>query len=445
MRKSIVVFGAGRSSHALFSYLQKWFEGENQRFTIADTDAQNLKKQAQGRGQCDPVLIDSKDPEAFIKLTRQHKLAISLLPPHLHMAVAQACLASDCHLLTASYESEEMRSLAEAIKSKGLIFMNECGLDPGIDHMSAMAIIHELKAKGATIRKFYSYCGGLVADECDTNPFKYKISWNPRNVVTAGKGTSKFLQNGREVLLPYHRLFGEVEKLSISGWGEFEGYANRNSVPYKDLYGLENVQNLKRGTLRKTGFCSKWDTFVQLGCTDTESELSFSPESTYVDYIRSFLPDYDGSPASFENSRWLQQTTYSDWEFMGLTARNPAKLKRLKGSPADFLQDLIVEKWVLEPDDKDLVVMLHIFEYSLKGIDYQLISSMGIKGKSQDQTAMALTVGLPLGMIAKRILLGKFGLNGLLLPLDAQIYQPVLQELATFGVQFQETVSPINA
>lgn len=444
MKKPIIVFGAGRSSSALFSYLQSWFEEENLRFTIADLDEPNLKKQTEGRSQSDPALIDPSDSKAFLKLTQQHQLAISLLPPHIHMAVAQACLESGCHLLTASYESEEMRSLADAIKNKGLIFMNECGLDPGIDHMSAMDIIHKLKEKGATIHKFFSFCGGLVADECDSNPYKYKISWNPRNVVTAGRGTSKYLKNNKEVLLPYHRLFREIEQYQVEGWGEFEGYANRNSLPYKELYGLNQVKDLKRGTLRKPGFCSKWDTFVQLGCTDTESELSFSVGSSYLDYIQSFLPDFDGSRKSFENNRWLRDARFSDWEFMGFTAANRLELKRLKGSPADYLQDLIVEKWALSPGDKDLVVMLHIFEYTLEGIDYQLISSMGLKGQSQDQTAMALTVGLPLGMVAKRILLGKFSHKGLLLPLDAQLYRPVLQELAGFGVHFNETISPLK-
>jgi saccharopine dehydrogenase (NADP+, L-glutamate forming) len=366
-----------------------------------------------------------------------HRITISLLPPPLHPKAALACLKYGSHLLTASYESPAMREMAGEIQSKGLFFLNECGLDPGIDHMSAMEIMDEIRDKGGRITGFQSYCGGLVADEDDDNPFRYKISWNPGNVVNAGKGTSRYLENGRQVLMPYHRLFTETEELNIPDWGSFEAYPNRDSVPYKEIYGLQEIKNLKRGTLRKKGFSSRWNALVQLGMTDDTSKIEFPANSTYFDYMKTFLPRFKGISDSFFERHLPDMEMRQDILNLGFLPDSKKILKRRNGTPADFLLDLIVEEWALKPGDKDLVVMIHLFQYQIEGIDYETVSYFGMKGENENKTAMAKTVGLPLGIVAKLLMKNHIKDLGLHLPLKKSIYRPVLKELSDFGINFQ--------
>jgi saccharopine dehydrogenase (NADP+, L-glutamate forming) len=319
--------------------------------------------------------------------------------------------------------------------------MNECGLDPGIDHMSAMEIIHKIHEKGGVISKFHSYCGGLVADADDDNPFRYKISWNPKNVVLAGKGTARYIQNSRNSLLPYHRLFSSAEEIEVNGWGLFEAYPNRDSVPYAEIYGIPTVANLKRGTLRKSGFCKRWNAFVQLGMTDDDTILQFPEGSSYFDFIVVFLPEFLKTGFAALEFFTGDSEIAMDLFKMGFDPENPMILKRKIGTSADFLLDLIVENWRLKTNDKDLVVMVHEFEYSLDGFDYQLIASLGLEGKNASNTAMAQTVGLPLGICAKLLLNNQIAQKGLLLPLRKEIYKPILKELSEYGLHFKEVAT----
>ncbi len=432
----ILVLGAGRSAGALLDYLNRLAEEQHFRFTLADTNPDILAGRKDNLPYADIYPIDNPDDE-FPFPVEGHRITISLLPPPLHPKVAIACLKYGSHLLTASYESPQMREMADEIKAKGLIFMNECGLDPGIDHMSAMEIMDEIKAKGGTITGFQSYCGGLVADEDDDNPFRYKISWNPMNVVLAGKGTSRYLENGRQVLMPYHRLFAETGEIEIPGWGSFETYPNRDSVPYREIYGLEGIQNLKRGTLRKRGFSARWNALVQLGMTDDQSQISFPDKATYFDYFKSFLPGFRDIQHPFFEKHLPDLQMRKDIMNLGFSSEIKNHLKRRNGTPADFLLDLIVEQWALKPGDKDLVVMVHVFQYDLQGVHYEDVSYFGMKGDNEKHTAMAKTVGLPLGILAKLILKNQIKELGLLLPLKRDIYIPLLKELSTFGVEFK--------
>lgn len=444
MSNPILVLGAGRSATVLLDYLNDLALKSKFRFTIADADQGILTSKTAELPQADGKVFQGSAISDFVSLIDRHQIVISLLPPPLHPTVGRACLQTKSHLITASYESAEMREMAYEIAENGLIFMNECGLDPGIDHMSAMEIIHDIQARGGKIRKFHSFTGGLVADEFDDNPFKYKISWNPRNVVLAGKGVAKFLQNGKVSLLPYHRLFHEYETISVEDWGVFEGYANRDSLPYIDLYGLKGIESLKRGTFRKIGFCDRWNVFVQLGLTDDETVLNYSAESTYCDLIDSFLPGFKMDPMAKLSSFCGNKEFASDLLDMGLGGPKVEKLVRNQGQPADFLLDLIVKKWVLHPSDKDLIVMNHLFEYKLEGTDYQTISSFGMIGENALRTAMAKTVGLPPGIVAKQILTNQIQQKGLLLPLQQEIYRPVLKELSNYGVTFSTATKPLR-
>jgi saccharopine dehydrogenase (NADP+, L-glutamate forming) len=308
--------------------------------------------------------------------------------------------------------------------------------------MSAMELIEEIQNAGGKIERFHSYCGGLVADEFDDNPFRYKISWNPRNVVLAGKTGGLFLENNRETFLPYQRLFSETETISIPGWGEFEAYPNRDSVPYKKVYGLEGILDLKRGTLRKPGFSKRWDVFVRSGMTDELVDLTYPDGSSYADFLRTFFPSSD--PGAALRKFVGHENVANDILAMFQNGSDSRMLKRTKGKPADFLLDLIVECWPLGGRDKDLVVMLHDFYFfDENGDRKRTFASFGLKGEDSLHTAMAKTVGLPLGIVSKLLLKGSIPQKGLALPLNSDVYKPVLEELSTLGVQFQKTTMPL--
>jgi saccharopine dehydrogenase (NADP+, L-glutamate forming) len=438
----ILILGAGRSSVSLLTYLDKLASIEKFRFSVADADPQNLAIRTSGLHMADSMKFEGNGPEDFLKIIQGHKIVISLLPPPIHPQVAKACLMAKANLITASYESDEMRQMAKDVEDSGLVFFNECGLDPGIDHMSAMEMIEEIQNAGGKIERFHSYCGGLVADEFDDNPFRYKISWNPRNVVLAGKTGGLFLENNRETFLPYQRLFSETETISIPGWGEFEAYPNRDSVPYKKVYGLEGILDLKRGTLRKPGFSKRWDVFVRSGMTDELVDLTYPDGSSYADFLRTFFPSSD--PGAALRKFVGHENVANDILAMFQNGSDSRMLKRTKGKPADFLLDLIVECWPLGGRDKDLVVMLHDFYFfDENGDRKRTFASFGLKGEDSLHTAMAKTVGLPLGIVSKLLLKGSIPQKGLALPLNSDVYKPVLEELSTLGVQFQKTTMPL--
>jgi saccharopine dehydrogenase (NADP+, L-glutamate forming) len=308
--------------------------------------------------------------------------------------------------------------------------------------MSAMEMMDEIHSEGGKISAFRSYCGGLTADAFDDNPFRYKISWNPRNVVTAGKSGGLYLEHSKPAFLPYQRLFSETESVSIPGWGEFEAYPNRDSIPYRDTYGLKEIETLKRGTLRKQGFSKRWNTFVRIGMTDEQVLLQFPEGADYGDYLNTFFPGQDSQK---DFVQFVQEEEIArDIISMFKPAAQFRKLKRLRGCPADFLLDLIEECWVLGRNDKDLVVMLHEFEFiDAKGDKYLRSAWFGLEGDDSVHTAMAKTVGLPLGILSKLLLNACIQQKGLALPLKREFYYPILKELSGLGVQFQQTTQPL--
>jgi saccharopine dehydrogenase (NADP+, L-glutamate forming) len=343
-------------------------------------------------------------------------------------------------MLTASYVSPEMDAMDSEAKQKGITFLNEMGLDPGIDHLSAMKIIDELKAEGAEITSFASFTGGLVAPESDNNPWNYKFTWNPRNVVLAGQGTAQYIQKGQLKYIPYHRLFNTTQTIGIDGYGEFEGYPNRDSLSYRPIYGLEQIPTMLRGTLRKSGFCKSWNHFIQLGMTDDSYKLENSEEMTYRNFINTFLPynidktveqkvaDFIGEPvdgAEIKKLKWLG-------------VFEETKIGKADLSPAQALQQILEAKWTLDEEDKDMIVMQHLFEYKKGGELQKLTSSLVIMGDDTDNTAMAKGVGLPLAIGCKLILNGEIDLKGVQRPIHSSIYNPVLDELEKLEIKFVE-------
>lgn len=436
----ILVIGAGRSTSSLISYLLKQAGNYNWQITVADSNIDLAKGKTIGFAHAEAVSFDVhniNEREAFIKA---NDFVISMLPASMHGEVARDCVRLGRHLATASYVSADMKALDAEAKSKGLLLLNEIGLDPGIDHASAMKIIDQLKGKGAEITSFKSYCGGLVAPESNDNPWGYKFSWNPKNVILAGQSTAQYLHNGQLKFIPYNRLFSQIECVEMESYGKFDAYANRDSVGYKEPYGLINIKTLLRGTLRENGYCKAWNVFVKLGLTDDTSVIHNASELTYAQFIDSFLPIGDKKP-----KEKLKQFVGFGWdtdieekmEYLEIFGAKKIKIK--EGTAAQILQELLEEKWKLKQGDKDMIVMQHLFEYQLSGKTHKLNSSLVVIGDDEEHTAMAKTVGLPLGITVKNFLTGKFNLSGVQIPTVKEIYEPLLKELEEYNICFKES------
>jgi saccharopine dehydrogenase (NADP+, L-glutamate forming) len=449
--KHILLLGAGRSSYSLIQYLLAHAPAADWHIRIGDQDPALAAEKIGTHARAQAFAFRAEDLAQCRAEVAWADLVVSLLPAALHLEVAKSCVALGKHLITASYVSEGMQALHQAAEQKNVLLLNEMGLDPGIDHLSAMAILDHLRQKGAEITAFRSSAGGLVAPQSDTNPWGYKFTWNPRNVVLAGQGTVKYIQNRQLKFTPYHRLFASAQPIEIQGVeGSFEVYPNRDSLSYRSVYQLENVPTMLRGTIRRSGYGKAWQALVTLGMTDDSYTLEVPPDFTYRDFTNSFLA-YDTQKTLEEKVCDLLQITPQDVVFqkikwLGLFENKPLLKPHSQGnqfSPAQILQALLETKWKLEADDKDMIVMQHQIKYLLEGKAYKLTSDLVVLGKNQQDTAMAQTVGLPLGIAAKLVLEGKIALRGVCVPVQKQIYEPTLAALADFGIAFSERTEEI--
>jgi len=437
--KKILILGAGRSASSLIEYLLKVSATNNYEVTVADTILASAEQKTKKNPHARPILLDITDEAKTHAEIDRSDLVISMLPAFMHPTIAKQCVLLKKHLVTASYVSQEMKDLDEEAKKAGIILMNESGLDPGIDHASAMKIIDDIKSQGGKLTVFKSYTGGLIAPESDDNPWGYKFTWAPRNVILAGQGTAKYLENGKLAFIPYTKLFTRTEKIQVEGLGDFEGYANRDSLSYRSVYGIEDVQTILRGTLRKEGYCEAWNVFVQLGMTDDSYTIPNSEKLSNREFLELFLPS-EGEDTQTRLLDYLAHDLNDEimykLEWLGLF--NDTKLQLKNATPALFLQTLLEDKWKLKEGDIDMIVMQHQFEYELKGETHTLQSSLVVKGDDAIHTAMAKTVGLPVGIITKLILEGKIKLTGVQTPTVKEIYLPLLSELEGLGIRFEE-------
>ncbi len=337
----------------------------------------------------------------------------------------------------------QIKSMHEEAVKRNILFLNEMGLDPGIDHMSAMQIIDRIKQEGHKLHGFESFTGGLVAPESDNNPWHYKFSWNPEKVVRAGQeGPAKFIQKGKIKYIPYNRLFRRTEIIEIDPLGKFEAYANRDSTKYIEKYNLEGIPTIYRGTLRRPGFCRAWNVFVQVGATDDSYIMDNTENITYKEFINSFLyySERDSVELKLYHYMHIDQDSsiIEKLRWLGIFDDTPVGIK--DASPAQILEHILNTKWKLEPEDKDMVVMWHRITYQdkTKDIPTILTSSMGVIGENMYKTAMAKAVGLPLGIATKLILSGMIKLSGVRIPTTKEIYNPVLKELKDHGISFTE-------
>ena len=445
MRK-ILVIGSGKSASYLIKYFLDKSESDNLHITIGDISSKNAKKLIGNHKNANAITLDVFDKTSRSNAISTADIVVSMLPARFHIEVAKDCIKFGKNMVTASYVSEEMKALDASAKNKDLIFMNEIGVDPGIDHMSAMQVLNDIRDQGGKIILFESFTGGLVAPESDNNLWNYKFTWNPRNVVVAGQGSAaKFLQEGAYKYIPYNRLFRRTEFLDIDGFGRFEGYANRDSLKYQHIYGLDNIKTLYRGTMRRVGFSRAWNIFVQLGMTDDSYTIDDSENMSYRDFVNSFLAysPTDSVELKFRHALKIDQDDIVWDKLEELDIFNSEKMVNLKkATPAQILQKILMDSWTLDADDKDMIVMYHKFGYVLDGEKHQIDSTMVAIGENQVYTAMAKTVGLPVAIATVAILNKKITTPGVQIPISREVYEPILKELETYGITFSEKKVP---
>ncbi|MCS6934953.1 MAG: saccharopine dehydrogenase NADP-binding domain-containing protein [Chitinophagales bacterium] len=429
--RQILILGAGKSSGVLIDYLAGMAPKQDWEVCVADLSAAQALEKTKGRPFTTAMAFDYQNEKLRRELIASSDLVISMLPASVHPVIAQDCLRFQKHLLTPSYISDAMKKLHRDAKQRGLLFLNELGLDPGIDHMSALQIIHRLEDAGAQITGYRSHCGGLIAPQSDSNRWHYKFTWNPRNVVLAGQGEGhiRYLQNGKIVQVPYEKLFTHTQLITIRGYGKFESYPNRDSLKYTRLYGLKHVKTMYRGTLRRPPFCKGWNVLVQLGLT-SQKEI---PTTTLQRQVQEKLARY----------------RYNKYTSVRMMLQEIKLMERLQNIPSptvvpcDFLQETLESAWKLSDDDKDMVVMLHEISYKLSRKKYTLRSSMVYVGDDASRTAMAATVGLPIGIAAKLALNNQIKQRGVMIPRYPEIYEPILAELREHGIVFREKIEEV--
>jgi saccharopine dehydrogenase (NADP+, L-glutamate forming) len=409
----------------------------------AEQNVSLIESKVSGHNYAQAVSFDASNDDQLSKLVEENELIISMLPASFHIKIAEKCAEVGRHLLTASYVTDEIIELSKKFEEKNKLLIMEMGLDPGIDHMSAMKVLDRIKGEGNELTAFETFTGGLLVPDGESeNPWQYKFTWNPRNVVTAGQGFVKFIQEGRYKYIPYNKLFRRTEVIHIPGYGFFEGYANRDSLKYLDMYDLQGIKTLYRGTLRRPGFCLAWDVFVQLGATDDSFEMEGVSEMTHRQFLNSFLSFNPNDSIELKLAHYMNLDMESDimykFKWLGMFSEELVGLDR--GTPAQILEHILKKKWTLDPSEHDMIVMWHKFNFIENGMPKQIESHMVAIGDDETNTAMSKTVGFPLAIAAKLILQGKIDLTGVHIPTKKEIYRPVLAELEKMGFEFSERV-----
>ena len=440
--KTILVIGAGLSSSSLIRYLLQNAEQENWQIRVVDQNLELVKRKLNNHSRGVALSFNALNSDERRPEIQRADLVISMLPAQFHVEVAKDCIDFQTNLITPSYVSPEMNELNDLATRAGILILNEIGVDPGIDHMSAKKIIDEIERNNGKLTIFESFTGGLIAPESDDNPWNYKFTWNPRNVILAGQGgAAKFIQEGKYKYIPYNKLFRRTEIIELDDLGRFEGYANRDSLRYRSIYNLDDIPTIYRGTLRRKGFCRAWDVFVQLGATDDSYILDDSETMTYREFFNSFLPYNEHDSIELKLRHYLKidldDLLWDKLVWLDIFSRD--KVIGIKNAtPAQALQKILEDKWTLKDDDKDMIVMYHKFVYILDGQHHEIISYMANIGEDRTYTAMSNTVGLPAAICAKMILNGTISMKGVQIPIHQEIYEPVLKELESYGISFEE-------
>lgn len=442
MSKTVLLLGAGKSSIYIMEHLTQ----QGIRLRVVDRDPGRKPGPGVNPDYLDFVTADLSDRDQLIPLVQDCDIVISMLPPALHTEVARLCLEYNRNLVTASYLNGEMKAMESEIRRKGLLFVNEVGLDPGIDHMTAMKTMDRLRAEGNRILLFESFTGGLAAPAAANNLWHYKFTWNPWNVVMAGQGgTARFMQEGLNKYIPYHKLFRRTEFLDIPGHGKFEAYANRDSIKYREVYGLQDALTLFRGTIRRVGFSKAWNMLIQLGLTDNSFVIEDAHKLSFRDYLNLFLPYSPNDTVELKVRHYLKiDQDDSTWEkLVELNLFDGDRHFPMEsGTPAELLQHILVQAWSLAEDETDMIVMYHKFGFVKEGRKRQIDSYMVVEGRDHTHTAMALTVGIPVALTAQRILENNLMLKGVHIPTTPYFYDPIVPKLEEYGITFHDREVP---
>ncbi|MCB9232637.1 MAG: saccharopine dehydrogenase NADP-binding domain-containing protein [Bacteroidia bacterium] len=440
MKKALII-GAGRSASSAITYLlEQASKGDfDWEIRVGDFNPELARAKVGGHPKGEAIFFDVFDEALRRREVEAAQMVISFLPPHLHVLVAKDCIEFKTHLVTASYVSDEMQALDAEARKAGILLLNELGADPGIDHMSAMETIDRIKAEGGKLEAFRSYCGALIAPECN-NIWGYKFTWAPRNIILAGQGgPARYMKDGHIRYIPSLRLFAQVDTIEIPGYGSFEAYANRNSLGYRKPYGLMDTATMYRATLRMPGFCQAWDALVRIGLTDNSYKVDYSATMPWREFLMSYIPEFGGG-LSNEARLAKYLNVEEDGEIIekikwtGMLSEQPIFLEN--ASPADILQDLLEKKWVFEAGDTDMLVMQHQYEWTLGRERKRMHSSLVVMGEDSVQTAISRTVGLPAAMGAKLLMENKLTRTGVAIPTTPDIYAPILRDLENHGIIF---------
>ncbi len=436
--QNILILGIGRSTYYLLQYLNDFIASNEVVIKAIDVQLELVEKRTKEFSNISFVQSEITANSLEKEITHAD-IVVSMLPPAFHAMVAALCLKSQKHFFTASYVSAEIKAMQEQAESSDLLFMMECGLDPGIDHMSALSLIHTLKGKGATITSFESFTGGLVHPSYTNPPWNYKVSWNPRNVVLAGQGAdAQYKHDGVIKVVPYTQLFAHPTTWSISTTDVYEGYPNRDSLSYQSLYDLKDASTFERGTLRYPGFCKGWNYIIQLGLTNDVIQIPEDAGRTGNSFLSQFLPRSVGTLEEKLVDVCGTKDVVPYLEALGLLEDSP--IATMAGTAAQIFQTIIEKEWRLQQSDKDRIVMIHRLRYELNGENKLVQSSLIVDGEDAERTSMAKTVGLPLAIAIDLFLQGKIKNRGVVIPIYTEIYSPILERLKSFGVVFKEVV-----
>ena len=441
--KNVLVLGAGMVSKPLVRYLL----GQPDYYVkMASRTVSKAEKIIDCHERGEAKALNVSDDVQLEKLVSESDVTVSLLPYAYHVKVAKLCIKHKKHLVTTSYVSDEMYKLDDQAKDAGILLLNESGLDPGIDHMSAMRVIHDVEIKGGKIVSFRSTTGALPSHEANTNPFGYKFSWSPRGVLLASRNPSKWLQEGEEVSYPGEQLFENYTLQDVPGIGTFENYPNRNSVPYKDIYGLKDADTVYRGTFRMTGWCETMRKIVALGWLTEERPEEFSGK-TYGDLTRHLIGVGQDENLPKATASFLGLEVYSAvikrLEWLGLFGNEP--LPEDKDSLLDYLNVLTLKKMSLDKKERDMIVMHHEFVAEYPSKKEYITSTLLDYGILNGDSAVARTVALPAAIAVKMILEGKIDINGTYIPVIPEIYNPILDELEEMDIKFDEKTEILDS
>ncbi|MFX1474358.1 MAG: saccharopine dehydrogenase C-terminal domain-containing protein [Promethearchaeota archaeon] len=434
--KHVLCLGAGLVARPYIDYLLK----KGYQVTVASRTVSKAERMINGRSNGTPVAFDiQREPERLKDLVAPVDLVTSLLPYTHHVTVATECLRQSKHMTTTSYVSDGMRALDAKAKKEGVILLNECGVDPGLDHMSAMKVIHEAQANGGTIRSFTSFCGGLPAPDANNNPFGYKLSWSPRGVLLAGTNSARFIKDGKEVVIPSEELFNSCHEEEVPGLGTFEGYPNRDSTPYVDIYGVKETKTMLRGTLRYLGWCATIYDFGRMGLLDL-TEQDFTGK-TYEGFVRELVKAPSGVDTRAAVAKFLkrdeQHNVLERFNWLGLFDDRRIPLER--STALDVVCTLFEEKLQYAPGERDMLVMQHKFEIEYAGGRKERVRSTLIDyGIPHGDTSMSRTVAYPVAIASRLILEGEISLTGVQIPIIPEIYESILAEIAEFDIRFKE-------